>query len=148
MAEIQSDKGTEFTNNALSSLLKAKGIRQRLTNAAIPIENELIERQNGRLQTIMEAPLKDVGFLFAFWAKAVKVANYLINRSYRNAIKTTPYYKLYGRKANLAHLRVLGAKCKANVPKRFRRKGQPHAQKAMMLGYEPGQKSYRLYCPD
>lgn len=59
----------------------------------------------------------------------------------------TPYAMLYGKPANLGHLRVFGCQSFAcNLPKRD--KFAPRARKAIFIGYSETQKGYRLCDPD
>jgi len=64
------------------------------------------------------AMLAQAGLPEKYWAEAVATAAYLKNKTVTRALneKMTPYEKWYGRRPNLAHLRVFGCMDYAYVP--------------------------------
>jgi hypothetical protein len=51
----------------------------------------------------------------------------------------------YGRKPNIAHLRIFGSKCWYVIPKTQTRKLDDRSSEAMMIGYSTPQKGYKLW---
>ena len=81
-----------------------------------------------------------------FWAKAVNIACYLVNRSPSTAIDCkTPYEVLFGTPVDYSFLKTFGcpAYCHVNVGKL-----KPRSKKCIFLGYADRMKGYRLWCFD
>jgi hypothetical protein len=56
----------------------------------------------------------------------------------------TPFEMLHGKKLDLSHLRVFGARCFAQIPPELRPKNGPHSREAIFVGYPDGVKGWRL----
>ena len=83
-----------------------------------------------------------------YWAEAVSTAVYLRNIApMRTISEGSPYEAWYGRRHNLAHLRVWGCVAYARVPKETRRKLDANAQRYAFVGYTNSTKQYKLYDP-
>lgn len=84
----------------------------------------------------------------AFWAEAVVAgATYLVNRSPIRGHKQTPEEAWSGRKPDLAHIRVFGAKVMAHIPKQKRQKWDAKSKESVLVGFDEDTKAYRLYDP-
>lgn len=69
-------------------------------------------RKNRTLEDIARTMLIDSGIAKNFWAEAVNIACYLVNRcKIRSLLNKTPYELLNERKPKLTHLRTFGCKC-------------------------------------
>ncbi|KAI4363876.1 hypothetical protein MLD38_020041 [Melastoma candidum] len=87
-----------------------------------------------------------VGLGKDFWAEAVNLACYLVNRSPHRALGSkTPHEVWSGNPSDYSHLRVFGCPAYAHVKEG---KLEPRAKKCIFLGYQSGVKGYRLYCPE
>lgn len=86
-----------------------------------------------------------------YWAEAVAMAVYLLNRSPNSSIKyETPEELWTGEKHNLSHLRIFGCKAVAHIPKELRQKFDSKGEELMFIGYCEGycdSKGYRLIDP-
>jgi len=87
-----------------------------------------------------------------FWAEALNTAAYILNRSRTSALGPgeTPYYKMFGKHANMKYLRVFG--CKAFVHDTSIRRGKfdDRAVEGILIGYDDignNPKCYRIYMP-
>ena len=81
-----------------------------------------------------------------YWAEAVRTAVYLQNRTSANG-GVSPHELYFGKKPNLAHLRIFGSIAYVHVPKEKRRKLDAKAEKCILVGYSDEQKGYKCYNP-
>ena len=96
--------------------------------------------------SIREGSLSNCGLFKDFWAEAINMACYLINRSPSTAIECkTPFEVWSGAPAGYSNLRVFGCPAYAHVNDG---KLEPRAKKCIFLGYASGTKGYRLWCRD
>lgn len=70
-----------------------------------------------------------------------------MNRSPTKGILFTPEEQFTGRRPDLSHLRVFGAKAMAHIPKVKRQKWDPKSEACVLVGYATNSKGYRLYNP-
>jgi hypothetical protein len=81
-----------------------------------------------------------------FWAKAVCIAVYLMNRCPIKAVwDKTPFEAWSGRKPSIKHLKVFGCICYVQIPKEKRYKLDETSEKYIFVGYSSMSKGYRLY---
>ena len=59
----------------------------------------------------------------------------------------SPYELYFGKKPNLAHLRIFGSIVYVHVPKEKRRKLDAKAEKCILVSYSDEQKGYKCYNP-
>ena len=82
----------------------------------------------------------------SFWAEAASTACYLINRSPSTAIeKKTPLEVWSGTPSNYSELRIFGCPAYSHVDNG---KLEPRSLKCIFLGFKPGVKGYKLWCPE
>jgi len=82
-----------------------------------------------------------------FWADAVNIACYVLNRLLiRPILKKTPYEVFKGRRPVLSHLKVFGCKCFIlNNGKESLGKFDAKADEGVFLGYDTQSHAYRVY---
>jgi len=82
-----------------------------------------------------------------FWADAVGIICYTLNRHLiRPILKKTPYELYKGRKPNISHLRFFGCKCFIlNNGKESLGKFDAKADEAIFLGYSLQSRAYRVF---
>jgi hypothetical protein len=80
------------------------------------------------------------------WSEAVKVANYIRNRSPHSATpgNQTPYGIFRVAVPGVRHLKLFGAPCYATLPHHKRTKFGAKAEKGIFVGYELDSESYRV----
>jgi hypothetical protein len=77
-----------------------------------PQKNGVVERKNRTLLDMARTMLDEYKTLDRFWAKAINIACYSINRLNLHCIlKKTSYELLTGKKPNVSYFRVFGSKC-------------------------------------
>jgi hypothetical protein len=87
---MQMDKGGEYVNEEMTTLLSKKGISHKKTTGYLPEQNGLIERLNRDLQEKGRAMLEDSGLGEELWAEATVTANYTRNRLPSRVHRKTP----------------------------------------------------------
>ncbi|XP_019230258.1 PREDICTED: uncharacterized protein LOC109211210 [Nicotiana attenuata] len=142
---LRSDYGTEFFNAKCNELLAENGIIHESSCPYTPQQNGIVERKHRHILDVTRALKFHNGIPLKFWGDCVRTVVYLINRLPTPVLQgRTPYAMLYGKSANLDHLRVFGCQSFAcNLPKGD--KFTPRAGRAVFAGYFETQKGYRLY---
>ena len=143
----RSDNGLEFVNSNFIEFREERGIDQELSSPRTPQQNGVVKRKNRMFEDMARTMLLASGVPKHFWAEAVAIATYIINRAMiRPLLKKTSYELLNGRKPNISHLKVLGCKCfihnngKDNIGK-----FDPRSDEGIFLGYSLTSKAYRVF---
>ncbi|KAK9049228.1 hypothetical protein SSX86_031804, partial [Deinandra increscens subsp. villosa] len=145
---FRSDNGTEFVNTQMNNFCKANGIIHQTTCVYTPQQNGIAERKHRHLLNVARALLFQGNFPLNFWSECVLTAAYLINRTPSSVLDgKTPYQCVYGFKAVLSHLRLVGCLCFSTVLNK-ENKFSSNAEKAVLLGYSNNKKGYKLWSLD
>ncbi|GJV52907.1 zinc finger, CCHC-type containing protein [Tanacetum coccineum] len=114
---LRTDRGGEFTSNEFTKYYKENEIARQLTTPYSPQQNGVVERRNRTVLSTMRSMMKAMKLPLTFWAEAVKLAIYILNRvPTRALVDKTPYEALYNRKPNLENLRIFGCTAYAKIP--------------------------------
>lgn len=132
---VQTDRGGEYVNEDMTTLLRKRGTVHRKTAGYAPEQNGAAERLNRDLQEKGRAMLKDSGLGEEMWAEAMVTANYTRNRLPSSVHGRTPWEKFFGEKPDVSHMRVFGARAYMHIPKENRKKMQPVSERGVFLGY-------------
>jgi hypothetical protein len=143
---FRSDNGGEFIGTAFTQALTAAGITRQLSVPYAHQQNGKAERAIRTLEGRIFAMLETARLPANLWGEAALTACYLWNRTKSSTLApgVTPYEVLNGRKPDLSHLRVFGARCFARIPIELQAKLGPHSRPAIFMGYPEGTKGYRL----
>jgi hypothetical protein len=96
----------------MHSTLVAHGIVFHLSCPYTSAQNDKAERVLRTLNNSVRTLLIHASMPPAYWAEALAVATYLMNRQPSSAINhELPYYRLHGSPPAYAHLRVFGCLC-------------------------------------
>jgi hypothetical protein len=95
LVTIRDDKGAEFIGKQIAAWRKEHGIQAQHTVRATP-------EQNGRAVRGL------AGMAVSWWAEAAHASNYVYNRFLHRTLCCAPFELWYGRKPNVANLRVWG----------------------------------------
>ena len=99
-------------------------------------------------RTIMERARSmrlHANFSLGFWAKAVSIVVYLINRSPSTAFDRNISEEAWiGKKVNYAFLKVFGCEAFLHIDKSLRSKLEAKSKKCFFIGYGEGDFGYRL----
>ena len=83
-----------------------------------------------------------------FWAKAVHIAAYVLNRSLTSTLSNqTPFEVFHGRKPKVTHFKVFGCVAYVLVPSQKTDKLDDNSVKCIFVGYSLETKGYRFYNP-
>ena len=90
--------------------------------------------------------ISNAGLTKDFWAEAINMACYVVNRAPSAALNfKTPEEAWSGTPADYSDLKIFGCPAYMHVNEG---KLEPRAKKCIFLGYAFGVKGYRLWCPD
>ena len=143
---LRSDGGKEYFSDQFTSYLQKEGIRREFSCRYTPEQNGVAERKNRTIEEAARAMLEEKHMPKFYWAEAVKTAVYLQNQTSANG-GVSPHELYFGKKPNLAHLRIFGSIAYVHVPKEKRRKLDAKAEKCILVGYSDEQKGYKCYNP-
>ena len=82
------------------------------------------------------------------WAEALKIANYLLNRTPTKSVDRTPYEIWCNRKPSFNHLRTWGCRAEAKLYNPMQKKLDSKTVSCYFVGYPDRTKGYRFYCPN
>jgi hypothetical protein len=106
----------------------------------------VVERKNKTLLDMARTMLDEYKTPDQFWAEAINIACYSINRLYLHRIlKNTSYELLTGKKPNVSYFRVFGSKCFILVKRGRKSKFAPKAVEGFLLGYDSNTRAYRVF---
>ena len=145
---MRTDNSGEFCSAEFDRFCKDHGIERHKTTPYTPQQNGVAERMNRTLMERARSMLSGAGLEQKFWAEALAIACYLINRSPTSAlVEKTPMEAWSNKKPSLRHLRVFGCEAYAHVPSVKRSKLENKAVKCIFIGYGVGVKGYKLWDP-
>lgn len=147
---FDSDNGIEFVNPTVQSYLRDSGIQPHITDPCVYGQNGLIANRWRTLLETTRALLVKSKMPESTWPQALKTAVYLYNRSPSVGIgNATPFERYYGKKADLAHLRVWGCEAWLALPEERMSRGNLGSRevKARLVGYTEDQKGWRFWVP-
>lgn len=147
---IKSDNGGEYTGDDFANYCKGQGILQHFTAPESAAQNGVAERGWRTVNGTGRCLREQAGLPKSFWAEAVATAVYLINRMPTSSLDgDTPYHALFGKHAQLDHLRSFGCRAYAHYYDHERKKLDPKAWRGIMMGYdEYNRRVYRIFDPD
>lgn len=145
---FRSDNGKEFVNDELNTFFTEMGIHQQLTVPYTPEQNGCAERE---MRTIVESArtmMHSRRLSKKFWAEAVAMATYVLNRTGTSTVADKAPYELWcGRPAKIDQLHIFGSEVFVHVPKEKRQKLDAKSVKCMFVGYDSRSKAYRVWNP-
>lgn len=119
---LRTDNGKDFINNLFQKRLRELGVRHQKSADYTPEQKGLAERVNRTIVEQARCLLFEAHLPKVFWAEAVATAAYLVNRSPTKGHDLTPEGAWSGRKPDLTHVRVFGARVMKHVPRQKRKK--------------------------
>jgi hypothetical protein len=144
--KIRSDNETEFKNSQIEGFLEEEGIKHELSSPYTHRQNGVVETKNRTLIDMARTMIDEYKTSDRFWAEAINIACYSINRLYLHRIlKKTSYELLTGKKPNVSYFRVFGSKCFILVKRGRKSKIAPKAVEGFLLGYGSNTRAYRVF---
>ncbi|WVZ93972.1 hypothetical protein U9M48_039918 [Paspalum notatum var. saurae] len=112
MRAIRSDNGGEFRNSRFENFCRDLGLEHQFSSPYTPPQNGVVERKNRTLVEKARTMLDEHRTLRRFWAEAVNMACYIVNRIFLRAFLGKTSYELrFGRQPSVKHLRAFGCRC-------------------------------------
>lgn len=141
---IRSDNCLEYCNKEFQQFCRKHGIQHQTSNVYTPQQNGVAERMNRTLVERAKCLLFDAELDKQYWAEAINMAAYLINRSASSVlVERTPKKSWTGVKVDLSNLQIFGSPVMVHIPKQLRVKWHPKSTKMMFVGYDANTKGYR-----
>jgi transposase InsO family protein len=114
---LETDNGTEYTNDEFRNLCEQHGIKKHFTVRKTPQQNSVAEMMNRSIAERVQFLKLNVGLTKIFWADAVSMACYLINRSPRAALDGKVAEEVRtGNEVDYSGLRVFGCPAYMHIP--------------------------------
>jgi hypothetical protein len=144
--KIRSDNGIEFKNSQIEGFLEEEGIKHEFSSPYTSQQNGVVERKNRTLLDMARTMLDEYKTPDRFWAEAINIACYSINRLYLHLIlKKTSYELLTGKKPNVSYFRVFGSKFFILIKRGRKSKFAPKAVEGFLLGYDSNTRAYIVF---
>ena len=116
---LRSDNEKEYTSKQFYKFCEDEGVERQFTMVYTPQQNGVSERKNQTVMEMAKSMLHDKGLPKTFWAEAVSIAVYLLNRCPTKAVwNKTPFEAWSGRKSSVKHFKVFGSIAYAQVQAR------------------------------
>jgi hypothetical protein len=149
LKSVVSDNGGEFVNQQFAALFKSRGIIHHTSAPHTPQQNPFEERGNHTTVEKARALLLTAGMSLSWWGEAIMTSVYLENRSPDSSIgMKSPYELWYGKPPNLNHLQPFGCRAVCLEEKKWRKsKFSPSGVKTILIGFDDGHCSYKLWVP-
>lgn len=136
-------------SNLFSVFCNESGIKHYTTTPYSPQQNEVVEHRNQTVVELARCMMKSMSVPSKFWAEAVAIAVYVLNRSPTRSLKNkTPYEAWHGKKPSVGHLRTFGCTAHVKLNGPGLTKLTDRSRKMVFLGYEPGTKGYKIFDPE
>ncbi|GKF60674.1 putative ribonuclease H-like domain-containing protein [Tanacetum coccineum] len=143
---IRCDNGTEFKNKDVIEFCGSKGIKREYSNARTPQQNGVAERKN---RTIIEAARTMLAYSFlpnTFWAEAVSIACYVLNRVLvTKPHNKTPYELLTGKIPIISYIRPFGRHMTILNTIDHLGKFAGKSDEEFLVGYSLQSKAFKVY---
>lgn len=147
---IRSDNGGEYCSREFDKFCKVNGILHQTSTVETPQQNGVAERMNRTLTEKAKCFLFDAELPKTYWAEAINMAAYVVNRSTTKALKNgkTPLEMFDGKKPNLNDLIIFGSTAMVYQHKSHRKKFDANSRKMIFVGYDSATKGYRCIDPN
>ena len=129
---LRSDNGTEYTDGEFQKLCEEQGIQRHLTVRKTPQQNKVSERMNRSIAEKARCLRLNGGLPKQFWAEAVNMAVYLINRSPRISLEGKVAEEIWtGVDFDLLNLKIFGCPAYVLIPSDERSKLDSKSKKCI-----------------
>nr|GFB24555.1 putative ribonuclease H-like domain-containing protein [Tanacetum cinerariifolium] len=137
---FRSENGGEYVNSQMKLFFQSKGIVHQTTCPHTPEQNGVAERKNRLLLEMTRALIIESHVPKSFWPEALATATYLINRlptkilKMKTPLETLSEYTTIPQPLTLQP-KVFGCTVFVHIPKSYRDKLDPCAEKCVFVGY-------------
>ena len=138
---LRSDNGIEYTDSQFQKFCEEHGIQRHFSVRKTPQQNGVVERMNRSITERARCLRLNAGLPKSFWAEAVSMACYLINRSPRASLGGKVVEEVWtGKPIDLGNLKIFGCPAYVHVSSDERSKLDPKSKKCIFIGYVKGVK--------
>ena len=142
---LYTDNGKEYVNSDFRDYCKTTGVVQTFTAPHTPQQNGNSERDGKTIMNMTRCLLHEARLSKHLWGEIAASSFFWINRLPHKALKgDTPYYRMFGKQADVSFLRVIGARAFVHV-EGHTTKLQPKAWEGVLVGYNNDSPSFRVY---
>lgn len=147
--KLYSDKGTEYLNAAMKTLLERKGVEHHTTSGYMSASNGVAERLNLTIMNDTRAMLQAGKVPNAFWKEAASYSIFIRNHLYQKSIDTSPVMAL-GVKTPLKakDIHVFGEYCVVTQPPDYLPKLHTRGNEGIYLGFDPNTFGSHVFVPN
>ncbi|GBM18143.1 Retrovirus-related Pol polyprotein from transposon TNT 1-94 [Araneus ventricosus] len=144
---VRSANGTEFSADYFEQYLIDEGIKFERTNTYSPEMNGVAEQYNKTIIEGVRGLLHESKLPKNLWAEFVNTQNYRRNRFPHKVLKGRAPLNIWSdKKFSERHFKRIGCVAYVFIPKHYRNKLEPNAQKGM-IGYALNTLGYRILFP-
>lgn len=131
------DGAGELSSKEFKAWCNKSGIKATYSAPHTPEQNGVAERSWQTVMAMERCLRSAAGLDKKYWGELAHTAVYLINRLPTTALNgDTPYHALFGKHADLRHLRVIGCMAYAHYYDGERRKLDEKAWRGILIGYD------------
>uniref|UniRef100_A0A2N9HBW1 Integrase catalytic domain-containing protein n=1 Tax=Fagus sylvatica TaxID=28930 RepID=A0A2N9HBW1_FAGSY len=145
---LRTDNGTEYRDGDFLKFCEEHGIKRHFTVRKTPQQNGVAERLNRTITETTRCLRLNAELPKIFWAEAVDMACYIINRSPRVALDGKVAEEVWtGQEVDYSFMRIFGCPAYVHISGEDRSKLDPKSNKCIFLGFKKGVKGYKLWDP-
>uniref|UniRef100_A0A2N9GG47 CCHC-type domain-containing protein n=1 Tax=Fagus sylvatica TaxID=28930 RepID=A0A2N9GG47_FAGSY len=145
---LRTDNGTEYRDGDFLKFCEEHGIKRHFTVRKTPQQNGVVERLNRTITETARCLRLNAELPKIFWAEAVDMACYIINRSPRVALDGKVTEEVWtGQEVDYSFMRIFGCPAYVHISGEDRSKLDPKSNKCIFLGFKKGVKGYKLWDP-
>uniref|UniRef100_A0A2N9G795 CCHC-type domain-containing protein n=1 Tax=Fagus sylvatica TaxID=28930 RepID=A0A2N9G795_FAGSY len=145
---LRTDNGTEYRDGDFLKFCEEHGIKRHFTIRKTPQQNGVAERLNRTITETARCLRLNAELPKIFWAEAVDMACYIINRSPRVALDGKVAEEVWtGQEVDYSFMRIFGCPAYVHISGEDRSKLDPKSKKCIFLGFKKGVKGYKLWDP-
>lgn len=141
VVSIRTDNGSEHVNREVDEFFEEHGISHERSPAYVKQANGMAERENRTLADTMRSLVHNTNLSedekCLLWVDAMALATCIRNRVLnRGRTDVTPFELFYGKKPNVASLRIFRSPAFVKVPEAKRRKIDSKSTKMVFVGFD------------
>jgi transposase InsO family protein len=141
---LHSDRGTEFTNSALSEYCSTHIIRQHFSNAYTPQQNSLAERFNRTILELLKTIILDSGIRQNLWNKILSACTLTLNQIPTHRSNKSPYKLFKNTSIPLNFFHPIRNPVAVLSLHKKKAKLEPQGELGKLIGFNPEMKSYQI----
>jgi hypothetical protein len=145
LRKIRCDRGTEFDNAEMKSMLTRHGVELDMVPAYV--NDGRAEAAIKKLVTFTRCCLIDANLKKVFWSSVMSMVTHVLNRSYNGSLKAVPYSLMTGLKPVVSYFRQPGSIAFCHKQDRYRTKLDNTAFLGITIGYDTAEKSWIFLNP-